>query len=79
MRETKILDCQMYKDGGTFMIETDRGRYWMPHHSIGIWKGENYFKQQNVEIVDNEDEISDLMKALAHDSMKLQWIKRHVK
>lgn len=79
MRELKILDCQMYKDGGTFLIETDKGRYWMPHDSIGIWKGETYFRDDNTVLVSNEDEIAILIKALAHDSMKLQWIKRHIK
>lgn len=73
----KILNTHIYRDGGTIMIETDKGKYWLPHHSIGVYKGDNYFRGV-FELIDNEDEISILVKELARHSASYTWILRHV-
>lgn len=75
----KILDVNVYRDGGTKLIETDMGRFWIALNNK-IYKGENfpYF----LVIPPNppeasEEEIMLLTHALAYDASKFHWIKRH--
>lgn len=74
----KVLDVNIYRDGGTIVVETNNGKYWLPHDSIAMYKGDNYFRGV-FELIDNEDEVSTIVKALARHSASYMWILRHVK
>ena len=75
----KINDVAVYKDGGTKLIETDEGTYWITCDiPKKVFKGENYFKGEAVEIFSHE-EIINLMDALCYNASDYHWIKRRCK
>lgn len=37
-----ILSIHVYRDGGTILIETDKGKYWLPPDKTVIGKGESF-------------------------------------
>lgn len=81
----KILNVAVFRDGGTKMIETDEGRYWMPSplgkplaFSSRLFKGCGYFEGEAVEVTD-QFEVFELMHLLANYADRFFYIKRACK
>lgn len=78
----KILSIATFKDGGTKLIETDQGVYWMPA-PLGnpqidycrLFKGREYFKGEAIQVTDNF-EIFELMHLLATYADRFFYIQR---
>jgi len=78
----KILDVHVYKDGGSKLIETDNGRFFIPtvrmlSHKLKVFKGDTWPDEYSQEA--DASEVIELLDAMCHDSQMLHWIKRHVK
>lgn len=78
----KIITIGIYKDGGTKVIETDQGKYWMPAplgktkmFSSRLFKGDGYFQDKAVEVTDPY-EIFELMHELATAADRFFYIQR---
>lgn len=73
----KILDVEVYRDGGTKLIVTDHGNFWIPANRgkiLRVLKGELLTSDNEAD----PSEIIELLDAMCHDSTMLHWIKRHV-
>jgi len=73
-----IKDIGVFRDGGTTRIETDQGVYWIPalnYNKRQVFKGENYFKYDCVEVTD-ENEIFELIFKLCDPAAFYFSIKR---
>lgn len=72
----KILDVATYRDGGTVMINTDSGRFWIPKGGQAILKGDSYFQGDEMPLA-THGEMRQLVIALAPSFESLSYIKRH--
>lgn len=67
----KIINVHRYRDGGTYMIETTDGKYWIPgrmdQNHLTVFKGENYFDGTSTLVTDVK-ELHYLINMLALDS-----------
>lgn len=61
----------MFRDGGTYLIETTECKYWLPgrmdKNHLTVFKGENYFDNK-AELVTDVQELYYLICMLALDS-----------
>ena len=74
----KIIEVATYRDGGTVMIDTDSGRFWIPIGGQLILKGDSYFHEQRDEMpIATHGEMRQLVIALAPAFESLGYIKRH--
>lgn len=75
----KILDVQSYRDGGTIVIETDAGKYWIPPRLTQlreIRKGDNYF-DGTTEKVEGVSELFELILSLSRNAEVYHRVKRN--
>lgn len=75
----KILDVHCYRDGGTKLIETDEGRFWIPVSKEDIWmvtKGDPFPGDSTTQAT--KEEIIKLLDTMCHQASAFHWIKRHV-
>lgn len=80
-----IITTAVFKDGGTKMIETEEGIYWLPCDSVPkledrrkIFKGENYYNGRAIEVTDH-NEIINLLHSLCYESERYHHIKRAIR
>lgn len=69
-----IRNIHTYRDGGTKLIETDHGNYFIPSKQTNIMKGD-YFKGNAVEVTDFS-ELGELIKELSNGCEVYHEIKR---
>lgn len=70
----KINRVDTFRDGGTFMIETDEGFFWVPNRQSTnrlIRKGAGYFNPEIDNPVANMEELTALVAALAPEANML--------
>lgn len=71
----EILDVHVYRDGGTVVVDTDQGKFWLPKPS----NKDRWPRKDREDGVDaSREEVISLLQALAADSSSYQWIKRNV-
>lgn len=69
-----IKSIATYRDGGTKLIETDQGNYFIPAKKTNIMKGD-YFKGNAVDVTDLQ-ELGELIKELSNGCEVYHDIKR---
>ena len=69
-----IKNIATYRDGGTKLIETDQGNYFIPAKQTNVIKGD-YFKGNAVDVTDLQ-ELGELIKELSHGCEAYHDIKR---
>jgi hypothetical protein len=71
----KILDVHVYRDGGTMVIITDHGNFWIAKPgSEDRWPRK---KEEDGEKV-SPGQLLDLLEGLASDSSRFHWVKNHL-
>jgi hypothetical protein len=73
-----ITDVHVYRDGGTKLIETDHGRYWISQ-DFRVFKGDNYFKDNGSVEVTDITEIVTLLNCMSYPAERYCYIKRSLK
>lgn len=66
----KVLDVQVYKDGGTMEIETDKGTYCYDHRIGTSTPSQLYLgmpKDDNSNIIENYESIEKELSAALHE------------
>jgi len=70
-----IKNINVYRDGGTVLVETDECLYWISVNPKRIYKGDGYFKG-DAKIVTDIDEIMILTYAISRMASTYKEIKR---
>jgi hypothetical protein len=75
----KIENVTRFRDGGTFLIETNNGKYWIPgrlhEDHLKVFKGDNFF-DGSAELVTDVMELHILISMLTLDSNFYHSIKQ---
>lgn len=77
----KILDVNVFRDGGTIKITTDSGIFWIPtpfSNDKNIYTGESIFQKETVTKA-TDDEVAHLFRLLALEASALSDIKRRLR
>lgn len=75
----KINRVDTFRDGGTIMIETDEGFFWVPNRQSPdrrIRKGDGYFNPIIENPIANIEELIALVSVLASEASILSHVRR---
>lgn len=75
MSTIQIEDVHFYRDGGTVLINTNQGKYWLPVNGDRIMKGDTFAGDESVD----DETHNDLVRSAFIYASRFFEIRRSVK